>query len=501
VSDAPSTVQTSDASEPPHVDPLAADRRTIVIAVVVMVALVLVGVVSGSLFARSACRLLAPEGLTATVASDPDLVVAAAFPEASDATANALVDAITDLAGELGPLTAVADATGTERLALTSGSATALGEVTSVIGAADGGVRATAGFDPAATVVGDGSSLYSLALTNPLTGQVDALQPVDLDLEPGTCVDTALVGSPLAFHLAAGFGQLALLRVDEDGSDPVLELRDPFRGRVWASGLDLGPAPAGILGEWVTAALGDDMVVVGRRSRPGDEQPVVAAFERRGGAARWDRSREELATALADLEPLSDSSAEPAAGTVDATTDLPTPLPETSATVVEVVAIDGELVLVLLSPQQPDDEDVDAASDTTPSGPSGRVLVALGAATGEPVWSLPLTTGASVEVVTAVEETAWVLLGDADRVNLVEVDPRGFVVAVEQAGEEGHAARLPDRRLMVATADGAVIDDGGEVLARPFVVRDVAVAHEQVWLLLDGPDGGTVLAGYGARRD
>jgi hypothetical protein len=476
-------VRPPDGTDEPHEDPLAADRRTIVIAVVVMVALVLVGVVSGSLFARSACRDLAPTATQAPVASDPDLVVAAAFPQLEPAAADELVEAITELAGALGPLTGIADATGAQRLALVGGAPGGVGTATTLV-AATGQVQASATFDEAATVVGDGDTLYSLALVNPLTGQVDGLQPVDRDLQPGTCVDTALVGSPLAFHVAAGGGQLALLRVSEDGGEPELELRDPVAGQVWVAPLELGQAPAGILGEWVAGAFGDRDVLVGRRTRPGDEEPVVAAFARRTGDLRWELGRGDLGDLVTDAGP------QP----------------------VEVLRADADVALVLLGAV----EDPDGGAADAPAGAragDGAQLVALDLADGSVRWSQALPEAGVVESAVLLPDGAWLAVGDEDGVGVLHADAEGLRRIDEVPAGATRLAELPDGRLLVASAAGIRLpatagdpagDGEGAVGADdvtfgvPFAGRDVVVANGRVTLLLDGPGDGEVLVTFGA---
>lgn len=471
-------VDQADRPAEPHDDPLAADRRTIVIAVVVMVALVLVGVVSGSLFARSACRDLAPTATQAPVASDPDLVVAAAFPELDPAAADDLVEAITDLAGTLGPLTGIADVTGAQRLAVVDGAASAVGAATTVVDAA-GQVQASATFDADATIVGDGDTLYALALTNPLTGQVDGLQPVDDQLAPGTCVDTAVVGSPLAFHVAAGGGQLALLRVGEDGGDPELELRDPVAGQVWTAPLELGQAPAGILGEWVTGSLGDREVVVGRRTRPDDPEPVLAAFARRTGVPRWELDRDDLAGLVAAGGPQR----------------------------VEVLTADAEVALVALGGEETPDGDAG----------SGGHLVAVDLADGGVRWAQPLPAATQAETALLGDEGAWLAVADDDEVTVLSLDADEVHTVDRFPSGTTRLAALPDGGVVIASAagirvleGGAVVDDAsgdatdddagsdGASLAAPFAGRDVVVVDGRVTVLLAGPDDGAILATFGA---
>lgn len=482
-------VRPPDGTDEPHEDPLAADRRTIVIAVVVMIALVLVGVVSGSLFARSACRDLAPTATQAPVASDPDLVVAAAFPHLDADAADALVDAITELAGTLGPLTGIADVSGAQHLAVVDDTTAAVGPSTTLVDAT-GEVHASATFDDLATVVGDGDALYSLALVNPRTGQVDGLQPVDGDLQPGTCVDTALVGSPLAFHVAAGGGQLALLRVGEDGGAPELELRDPVAGQVWVAPLELGQAPAGILGEWVTGAFGDREVLVGRRTRPGDEEPVLTAFARRTGDARWELDRDDLGEVLADAGP------QP----------------------VEVLQADDEVALLLIGAVEgpdgagDDGGGNDAAADTGRAAGGAARLVSVDLADGAVRWAQPLPTGARVEAAVLGPDTAWLAVADDDGVSVLHADADEVRLVDRVPTGVTRLATLPDGQLVVASVNGVGLPDAGVAggdgeaapsadgltLGAPFAGRDVVVADDRVTLLLAGPDGGAVLVTFGA---
>ncbi|MEX2329008.1 MAG: hypothetical protein WD575_04685, partial [Nitriliruptoraceae bacterium] len=144
-----------------------------------------------------------------------------------------------------------------------------------------------------ARVVGGGDTLWSIAWMNDLTGQVDALVAIDEDLEVGTCVDTAVVGSPFAFHLDAGDGQLLLLRVEEDAREPLLQLRDPVQGSVWEAQVAVPVAPPGILAERVTGRAGPDTVVTARRVLDGESEPAIAAHDRTDGALRWSLDIDE----------------------------------------------------------------------------------------------------------------------------------------------------------------------------------------------------------------
>jgi hypothetical protein len=445
-------------SGPAQAATASSDKRTLLIGLVLMVALVAVGAVSNALFARSACDVLALTVSESRASSDLRVVVAAAFPEAAPDTAEQLVEAITELAGELGPLTGIVDVTGAQQLTRAGDGLGALGATTTLLDPSGAQPLATASFDGSVTVVGGGQTLYALALTNPVTGQVDALQPVDLELTPGTCVDTALVGSPLAFALGADRGNLALLRVEEDGDDAELELRDPVRGRVWSAPLEVGGAPAGVLGEWLTGTVGERLVVVGHRTRPGLDLPVLAAFGRRGGEPAWERSREDLAAHLR--------------------TDGPQQ--------VDVLAANDELVVVVL-------QDVTEAAGSAASATGAARIVAVSASDGAEVWAHELPRGATVADVVTDGDRAWAAISDGTSTELVQLDRRGALAVGRVGADAGQLARLRDGRLVLATEAGVMIADDGEgVLGEPFAARDVLATADAVTLLLVGPDEGTV---------
>jgi hypothetical protein len=446
------------AASAPAGDASSGDRRTLVIGAVTMVALVAIGVVSGSLFAGSACRGLAPTALPPVASSDLDTVVAAAFPEVGTETTEELVESITELAGSLGPMAGVVAAPGAERLAVVDGGIGIVGTTTTIV--ADGTGVTSAGFDATTTVLGGGGSLYALALTNPLTGQVDALQPVDLGLAPGTCVDTAVVGSPLAFVLDAGGGQLALLRVGEDGGDAELELRDPVAGRVWAAPLEVPPAPAGVLGEWSTGAIGDDLVVVAQRTRPAGEEPVVLAVERRSGTTRWELDRAVLGLAA-----------------------------DTAARQVTVLHADRDVVVVAFTPA------ADGPGSDEP-GAGGLGLAAYDAADGALVWAHELPGAATVADLVVEGQRAWAAVPVAGGTDVVYLDAGAATVVRRVDGRDVHLGRLEGERLLVASEDGVAIE-GAAPVGAPFVVRDVLASRERVVLLLEGPDDGAVAVTFG----
>lgn len=481
---------------------MSADRRTLVIGAVAMVGLVLVGVVSGSLFASSACDDITPRAIEVPVAgSDLDLLSSALDGLDADDLAALRAD-LTALAGELGTVTGVAAVPGAASLAATADGVASLGEeVVSLRAAGDlvtGAVTLGSG-----TAVGSGPHLYSLALTNPLTGQVDALQPLDEELGGLTCQDTALVGSPLAFHLAAGDGQLLVLRVEEDGDEPELELRDPVAGQVWAAELRLPPAPAGLAGARLTAGLGTEVIVAGTRTTPGEEAPVFTGVARADGAELWSLDRGALEDAGA-------------------------PLSEERASRAEVVAVGDMLALAVLREVDGDGRaDEEAEQDLRSVGP--QRLLALDPSDGTLRWQVELAPTERVVASRAAGASGQVVLVDlasaAVRLLVVTGDDvrelEGPVLApLAPRGREGSGgettltpmapgrasgagvAHLPGGATLVgvgehllvlpgaAGADGEPTDDeptGTDVVEVALPVIDVARHPGGVSLLLAGP--------------
>jgi hypothetical protein len=286
------------------------DQRTLLIALSVMLALVLVGVAFGSGFAGTRCRELRE------VAVAPATVLPAEDRAAILATGAAGLDAATlaSLEGLLGPVDrAVSLPSGVHRAVvghpegvLVTGAAAAL-----VLDA--GTVATTVGVRGEALFVGDGIAVYALVVGNALTGQVDALRPIRLlstGTEAGTCVDTSAVGSPLSFVHDASDGVMLGLRTDEDGTDAVFELRDQVRGRIWAPPVTVGLAPAGLLGARTSAAIGPDRIVLARRladpataatpaAERAERESVVRILARRDGTLLHEVAPEDLRAALA----------------------------------------------------------------------------------------------------------------------------------------------------------------------------------------------------------
>ncbi len=261
------------------------DRRVLLIAFGVMIGMVLFGVGFGALFAATQCRALDPidAGTARTITGDAALLAAVApLLGAPDLVLRLPLDD----AQRIGPHPDGIVVTGDGLL---------------LIGV-DGATRTGATFRRDVTVIGDGAAAYAIVVGNLLTGQVDALRPMIATPEGvrmGACVDTSAVGSPLSFVHDARDGQFLGLRTDEDGSEAVLELRDPDRGRIWAPIVSLPRAPAGLQGSRTSAAIGEDLVVLARRLAPTDgDEPAVLAFARSDGSQRWMLSPQEVRAML-----------------------------------------------------------------------------------------------------------------------------------------------------------------------------------------------------------
>ncbi len=361
-------------------DEARSDRRVALIAFAVMIGLVLFGVGFGSFFAATNCRQLRPLGLDAPVA-------AAHGADAYDLMTDEGWDAAAVAAAEelLGPLTSAVRMPIDRAIRLSHHEASEVGPASTgllvtgsgvvlVDGAGD--VVAGALFRRDVTVVGDGSAVYALVVGNALTGQVDALRPLfvggaddGIGFAPGTCVDTSAVGSPMSFLHDAREGQMLGLRTDEDGSEAVLELRDPVRGRVWAPVVELPRAPAGLQGSRTSGVIGPDTVVLVRRVAEGAElqEGAVRAFARADGALRWELDAATLRAAL------------------------PGGLAEEPLLRLEVASVAADVALVSVWP--------DGGADTLLPLPTHGPLGALQAADGRTVTlAIGLATGEIVEV-------------------------------------------------------------------------------------------------------
>ena len=455
---------------------MAADRRTLVIAGVAMVVLILVGAVTSAVFTGSACDAIAPSTVDAgSAGTDVEGVLADAFPDASDTELAAMAADLADLADDLGPITGVAQTPSATDLAVTDAGLAALGPQVTLLDDTGSQVRAAVDVD-VGVPVGSGDALYSLMIENPITGQVDALQPLDTGatsapqelLGGQTCQDTATVGTPLAFHLDAGGGELLLLRLDEDGSDPDIQLRDPVAGQVWATRLQLETAPAGVLGERVTGGLGEDVVVVAARSDPGAPErgdprmdeivdvEVVVALARDSGEPRWQLDRDDLADVLAD--------------------DVPT--------AIEVRTVGEEIAVLAAIPE---------ASEQGETEPTEVIGVAVD--DGEVLWhhTLDRGTGPTLGDTVTDGERAWVGAVDdgADTTAIGSLD-RGDGAAFGVTTETGVTWLAPYREGVVAVGSQtvALLDEDGSQVTSTGLDGRAARHHDQGITLLFGASTG-----------
>jgi len=326
----------------------------VITALVVMVALVLFGVGFGGLFAATNCRQLRPIDIDAsTVApatSGPAAVAAALADAGVDEEQLAAAASLFGPAALMVPVplgSPLRLGGRPEGLLITGDGA--------VLIAPDGQTLAGVTFRRPVTVVGDGSAVFALVVGNVITGQVDALRPLTPGADgfsAGTCVDTSAVGSPLSFLHDARDGTMLGLRTDEDGTDAVLELRDPLQGRAWAPVVELPRAPAGLQGARTSGAIGPDAIVMARRFGRSLTDPTVDdvgsalwAFDRRDGGSRWR------------LDP------------VDVRAALPSGLARIENLRLEVAHVDLERALITVAPDVP----VDAPLPLPVHGPLGHL--------------------------------------------------------------------------------------------------------------------------------
>jgi hypothetical protein len=397
-----------------HPDPLAADRRVAVVGIVALVVFVAIGVVSASLLTGSACDDLVPRPVADTSAP----------PEVREE----LAPVLDPLAQHLGDVRAVLSAVEPATASVVDGHLALLGGRAVVLDATP------AAIDLDGRVVGSGTTLFALAWINDLTGQVDALQPMTTTLQPGPCLDTAVVGEPFAFHLDAGGGALLLLRVDEDGRDPDIELRDGS-GRRWRAPLPSPTAPPGLLGDRTAGLLAGDLVLVARQGAGHEPEPVVLALEPADGSERWALTTSALPN-------------DPAAG------DAPI--------VWRPVAVTATTAVVVRD---------------------GSTLVGLDAMHGEVRWQRPL--GGMLLDAAVVDGTLVVAVATEDG------------VTVEEIADSGEAARvggLPaaDTAVVLALDDGALVGtSSGWLLTGPAGER----ARDDAPAIMAGAhlDGATLL--------
>ena len=231
-------------------------------------------------------------------------------------------------------------------------------------------------------------------------------------------MDTSAVGSPLSFLHDARGGNLLGLRTDEDGSDAVLELRDPARGRVWAPVVDLPRAPAGLQGARTSGAIGPDVVVMARRfgrslvdPTSDDGGHAVQAFGRVDGALRWTLEPADIRAVLpADLADVTDLRLEVAhvgeehvsiTAAPDVVADAPLPSP-VHGPLADLDPPDARTVTLQVS--LADGAVLDLTPGASTVGRDGPGRAALRASIG--------AAGLDVDDVLVRRGQTWVLLGD-----------------------------------------------------------------------------------------
>lgn len=278
------------------------DRRTMLVGVSVMVGLIVFGLAFGSRFGATECRRLEPRVIAAGSS-------AAGTGPSRGGTAESLLAArlgdveLAALVAVHGPVALALElpVAGLRQLAPDPVGVTLSGAGALLVDR-DGTVLAGASYGERVEVIGSSPALYALVVGNVITGQVDALRPLQLSRQGVTssaCVDTSAVGSPLSFVHDARDGLFVGLRTDEDGSESVLELRDPVRGRIWAPPVLLGQAPAGLHGARTSGAIAGDVVVLARRVHDGDTvTTALVAFDRMSGEQRWSVEGDVLRDAL-----------------------------------------------------------------------------------------------------------------------------------------------------------------------------------------------------------
>ncbi len=439
---------------------------------VVMFALVIVGVGAAAVFTRSACERIAPDPVAAGAASsDVDAFLSEMVDDAE--VRASLTRSIGTIADLLGPVTGVADVTGAQRLAVGADGVAALGPTTTVLARDGASVRSRADLDDGRPV-GSGTTLYNLAVANELTGQVDALLPLDGGLEGLTCVDTALINTPLAFHLAADGGELLLFRVDEDGAAPELELRDPVAGNVWSTRVDVGIDQPGILGQQLTGAMSDELAVMGRRTAPGDDPPAMTAVDRDTGSVVWTVDRQDLGAS-----PVS---------------ELPTRT--------DVVAVGDGSVVVVLTAERADGEGGSDASDA-PDASEPVHLAAFDPGDGAALWQVELDAGDEVRDAVIADGRVWAVIASVDgTISVVEVDAGGEVVASASfPGANGGVAALPAGGALAVLDGGVVLADATRdasfAISWDVVGRDVVAYDGGVTMLFETPDDAAVAVTFG----
>jgi hypothetical protein len=455
-------------------DPLSADRRTLVIAAAAMVALIAIGVVSAAVFTRSACGAVTPElvamndGGRGAVDGQIEATLADALSGLDEQQVAELLDGLAllgdDEASPEAVLRGAADVGAATALTELDGDLVATGPRLTVLhepGPDDRQAAAagpTAEVDEPAVVVGDGPTLYSLALVNELTGQVDAIVPVTGGLDAGECFDTAQVGIPLTFHLDADDGELLLFRVDDDGDHPEVEVRDAD-GSVHSERIVLGAGPPGALAERLDGLLGEELVVTARRTRADEQPPAIQARDRSSGDERWSVAPSEVA----QFAPPGDEALE-----------------------LSLVAVTDDLVLVAVSRE-----------DRRPVQ-----LLALDAEDGSDRWisdieahGVPKSVGARDGALVVIAPRGGEEEPATQQLLHLDLDDGSPTLLAARDGDRARAASSDGRLWFgVGGALTAVAGDGEQRTATlPVEVADLAATDDLLAVLLrDGDDGAVV---------
>ncbi len=450
---------------------MAADRRVLVLAVIAMVVLVGLGVGSAALMTGSACDTIVPDPVPRGPAGPADGVeqVLSEADGFDEELRGSVRDAIATLGARAGEPTGAAAVGDADALTTLDGRLVAAGATTSVLATDATTVRTRVAMGERAIVLGDGPSGYAAALTNDLTGQVDALAPIDVDLEIGDCLDTARVGIPLTFALDAGAGELLTFRVDEEAEEPRIELRDASAGARWTTDLEVPTAPPGVAAERLSSSLTDGAAVLATDGAGEDAGDDAAADRRAPGAWALDRNDGELrweldVTTARGLAPEGDQPLE-----------------------LEVLDADDELALVAITRDRP--------------GQTGA-LVALDVDDGQRVWTADLGDGDPLPVAATPDDTgaAVVTIDDGAGV-LSEVDLTDGT-SVPLAGVSGAEPTLArtGSTTVVGTDQGATVvrGDQGGFVELGTTVRDVLALPGGGVAMLLGDDDAAVVATFGA---
>ena len=416
--------ETGPQPEPGEVeDPLAADKRTLAIGLAAMLGLVGVGVVSAQLFVTGGCEPIGePVAATAGTESVEQLLDGDAVAELEQLLEVELASASV-VAGDADRLVPGPD-----------GRVLTVGDVVTALD--DELIPATEVTVPG-VVVGDGDTLFDVALANELTGQVDAFTAIDpVTLEADGCTDTTVVGEQFAFLLDAGDGQLLQLRIDEDGDLPRAELRDRA-GAISVTDLTLPAGPAGVFGDRVTGRTDGEAVVVARRVTADDPGAAIVIADAATGEVRDELDRDAVAEVV-----------EPVGGVLD----LDGSLGADVALRVEALTVDGGRAWLTVR--------ADPAEEELPE--ARPLLLDLDLATGELTAHGPLD-GAVVDAALGPDGVLALAVDDGEGAVLVRADAAGEAVGDVPVGEAPGTPRTvrwtPDGPVLVTDAEVAVVGD------------------------------------------